>query len=62
MISAEEIKEALTKKDPIDGVFLLLARVWGDGYSAGVADGCDDVLVADQTPNPYPGGGGLKTV
>lgn len=45
------------------GVFLLLARVWAEGYECGVADGCDDVLVVDQSTNPYypvGGGGGSK--
>lgn len=31
----------------------LLAQVWADGYSAGLGDGCDDVLVSEQKANPY---------
>lgn len=52
----------------MEGVFILLARVWAEGYEAGVSDGCDDVLVSDQSPNPYysyspvVGGGGSKAV
>jgi hypothetical protein len=48
----------------MEAVFLLLARVWAEGYEAGVSDGCDDVLVVDQSNNPYTslagGGGGNK--
>lgn len=65
MIDPQEIKR-LVERNPytgsplvdMEGVFLLLARVWAEGYEAGVADGCDDVLVADQSSNPYVGGGG----
>ena len=43
-------------EDPVvltDGVLSLLARVWAEGYEAGVTDGCNDVLIGQESPNPY---------
>lgn len=64
MIKESEVLSLLGKNlSAVDvaGVFLLLSRVWAEGYESGVSDGCDDVLVSDQSPNPYislAGGGG----
>lgn len=60
MVDPQDIK-LLVKRNPytgsplvdVEGVYLLLARVWSEGYSAGVADGCDDVYIDDQQQNPY---------
>ena len=66
MINQADIQRLITNAPLVDmeAVFLLLARVWGEGYEAGVSDGCDDVLVVDQSNNPYTslagGGGGNK--
>lgn len=66
MINQSDIQRLIENAPLVDmqGVFLLLARVWAEGYEAGMADGCDDVLVSDQSSNPYSslagGGGGNK--
>lgn len=55
MINQADIQRLITNAPLVDmeAVFLLLARVWAEGYESGVADGCDDVLYADQSKNPY---------
>jgi hypothetical protein len=63
VINQADIQRLITNAPLVDmeAVFLLLARVWAEGYEAGVSDGCDDVLVVDQSNNPYlplAGGGG----